>query len=256
MLPESVWTCAVDAAGKPRPVDETGLPVAQVAELTGLLPGLTEAGWPDRMRVLVRRERPHPGATISVFEAHDGWRYQCLATDTPRTAAVPGSPAPRPRPRRGPGQSDQADRHRPLPVPRVRHQPGLAAAGVDCGGSDRLDPDHPPRRCPGRRRTEEAALPTPPHRRPDRPRPTQDPDQDRHQLALGRADCRCVRPTQPDPTTATRLTGHAHRRPPPEEPGVPDTRPADQPAHTHKINIQPSLDHKPLSFRCLPKDGG
>src|SRR6185503_17897146 len=34
------------------------------------------------MRVLVRRERPHPGATISVFEAHDGWRYQCLATDT------------------------------------------------------------------------------------------------------------------------------------------------------------------------------
>ena len=44
---------------------------------------------PDRgglaggMRVLVRRERPHPGAQISVFEAHDGWRYQCLATDTP-----------------------------------------------------------------------------------------------------------------------------------------------------------------------------
>ena len=36
------------------------------------------------MRVLVRRERPHPGATISVFEAHDGWRYQCVATDTRR----------------------------------------------------------------------------------------------------------------------------------------------------------------------------
>jgi DDE family transposase len=82
VLPESVWTCAVDAAGKPRRVDETGLPVAQVAELTLLLPGLTTAGWPDRMRVLVRRERPHPGATISVFEAHDGWRYQCVATDT------------------------------------------------------------------------------------------------------------------------------------------------------------------------------
>jgi hypothetical protein len=25
----------------------------------------------------------YPGAQISVFEAHDGWRYQCLATDTP-----------------------------------------------------------------------------------------------------------------------------------------------------------------------------
>ena len=84
VLPESVWTVAVDAAGKPRPVDETGLPVAQVAELTLLLPGLTKAGWPAGMRVLVRRERPHPGATISVFEAHDGWRYQCVATDTGR----------------------------------------------------------------------------------------------------------------------------------------------------------------------------
>jgi hypothetical protein len=84
LLPESVWACAVDQAGKPRPVDDSGLPVAQIAELTLLLPGLTTAGWPEGMRVLVRRERPHPGAKISVFEAHDGWRYQCIATDTPR----------------------------------------------------------------------------------------------------------------------------------------------------------------------------
>jgi hypothetical protein len=83
LLPESVWVTAVDQAGKPRPVDDSGLPVAQIAELTLLLPGLTQAGWPEGMRVLVRRERPHPGAKISVFEAHDGWRYQCIATDTP-----------------------------------------------------------------------------------------------------------------------------------------------------------------------------
>ncbi|HEU5485377.1 MAG TPA: IS1380 family transposase [Microlunatus sp.] len=82
MLPETVWGTAVDATGQPRPVDQTGLPVASVAELTGLLPGLTAAGWPEGMRVLVRRERPHPGAQISLFEAHDGWRYQCVATDT------------------------------------------------------------------------------------------------------------------------------------------------------------------------------
>lgn len=81
-LPDAVWATAVDAAGDPRPVDESGLPVAQVAELTGLLPGLTAAGWPAGMRVLVRRERPHPGAQISLMEAHDGWRYQCVATDT------------------------------------------------------------------------------------------------------------------------------------------------------------------------------
>ncbi|MET0872311.1 MAG: transposase, partial [Paeniglutamicibacter terrestris] len=82
LLPQTAWTVAVDAAGEPRPADESSLPVAQVAELTGLLPGLVAAGWPNRMRVLVRRERPHPGAQLSVFEAHDGWRYQCLATDT------------------------------------------------------------------------------------------------------------------------------------------------------------------------------
>jgi hypothetical protein len=84
LLPESVWVCAVDQAGTPRPVDDSGLPVAQVAELTLLLPGLTAAGWPEGMRVLVRRERPHPGAQLSLMEAHDGWRYQCVATDTGR----------------------------------------------------------------------------------------------------------------------------------------------------------------------------
>jgi len=81
-LPETAWTVAVDADGTPRPADETGLPVAQVAELTGLLADPVESGWPAGMRVVVRRERPHPGAQISVFEAHDGWRYQALATDT------------------------------------------------------------------------------------------------------------------------------------------------------------------------------
>ena len=84
VLPEPVWTCAIDTAGKPRPVDESGLPVAQVAELTLLLPGLTKAGWLDGMRVLVRRERPHPGAKLTLMEADDGWRYQCVATDTLR----------------------------------------------------------------------------------------------------------------------------------------------------------------------------
>jgi hypothetical protein len=36
------------------------------------------------MRVIVRRERPHPGAQLSLFEHHDGWRYQAFATDTGR----------------------------------------------------------------------------------------------------------------------------------------------------------------------------
>jgi hypothetical protein len=32
--------------------------------------------------VLVRRERPHPGAQLDAFEERDSWRYQCIATDT------------------------------------------------------------------------------------------------------------------------------------------------------------------------------
>ena len=34
------------------------------------------------MRLIVRRERPHPGAQLSLFEERDGWRYQAVATNT------------------------------------------------------------------------------------------------------------------------------------------------------------------------------
>ena len=34
------------------------------------------------MRVIVRRERPHPGAQLSMFEEIDGWRYQAFVTNT------------------------------------------------------------------------------------------------------------------------------------------------------------------------------
>jgi DDE family transposase len=52
---------------------------AHVTELTGLLrqgpAGDQFAGWPATMRIFARRERPHPGAQLSLFEAEDGWRY-------------------------------------------------------------------------------------------------------------------------------------------------------------------------------------
>ncbi len=35
------------------------------------------------MRVIVRRERPHPGAQLDAFEERDGYRYTAFATDTP-----------------------------------------------------------------------------------------------------------------------------------------------------------------------------
>jgi hypothetical protein len=71
-LPERVWTPAVSADGEVREH-------AHVAEVTGLL---DLSGWPDGMRVIVRREHPHPGAQLSLFEAADGYRYQAFATNT------------------------------------------------------------------------------------------------------------------------------------------------------------------------------
>ena len=35
------------------------------------------------MRVFARRERPHPGAQLSLFEAADGWRYSLWVTNRP-----------------------------------------------------------------------------------------------------------------------------------------------------------------------------
>jgi hypothetical protein len=74
-LPARAWTPAVDADGRHRDS-------AHVAELTGLLPAGTLADYPPGTRILLRRERPHPGAQLDAFEERDGWRYQCLATDT------------------------------------------------------------------------------------------------------------------------------------------------------------------------------
>jgi hypothetical protein len=69
-LPDRVWEPAYDAGGQVRPG-------AWVAELTGLL---NLGGWPPGMRVIVRKERPHPGAQLR-FTDIDGHRFTCFATD-------------------------------------------------------------------------------------------------------------------------------------------------------------------------------
>jgi hypothetical protein len=76
-LPKTAWMPAIEADGSIRDG-------ADVAGITGLLGDLSVMGWPDRMRVIVRRERPHPGAQLSLFDQRDGLRYQAFATDTPR----------------------------------------------------------------------------------------------------------------------------------------------------------------------------
>jgi hypothetical protein len=72
-LPDRVWEPAYDAGGQVRPG-------AWVAELTGLL---DLSAWPEGMRVIVRKERPHPGAQLR-FTDLDGHRFTAFATDARR----------------------------------------------------------------------------------------------------------------------------------------------------------------------------
>jgi len=75
LVPSTAWSVALDADGQVREH-------ADVVEITGLLPTSIRDAWPDRMRVIIRREHPHPGAQLSLFEAEHGWRYQAFATNT------------------------------------------------------------------------------------------------------------------------------------------------------------------------------
>lgn len=68
--PEDSWVAAICQDGSPR---KNG----QVAEITEHLDLST---WPAGSRVIVRRERPHPGAQLS-FSDHDGHRFQAILTD-------------------------------------------------------------------------------------------------------------------------------------------------------------------------------
>jgi Transposase DDE domain group 1 len=72
-VPAAAWTPAYDGDGQVREG-------AWVADITGLL---DLDGWPAGMRVIVRKERPHPGAQLR-FTDIDGHRFTCFATDTKR----------------------------------------------------------------------------------------------------------------------------------------------------------------------------
>ncbi|WP_448070744.1 IS1380 family transposase [Georgenia yuyongxinii] len=80
-IPEHVWTPAYDAHDQIRDG-------AWVAELTDLL---NLSGWPKGMRVIVRKERPHPGAQLRITDV-DGHRITAFATNTP--VGGPGTQLP------------------------------------------------------------------------------------------------------------------------------------------------------------------
>jgi hypothetical protein len=69
-VPAGAWTPAYDGGGQVRDG-------AWVADITGLL---ELDGWPAGMRLIVRKERPHPGAQLR-FTDIDGHRFTAFATD-------------------------------------------------------------------------------------------------------------------------------------------------------------------------------
>ncbi|MBT2441819.1 IS1380 family transposase [Streptomyces sp. ISL-36] len=69
-VPAPAWTPAVEPGGEIRDG-------AWVAEITGDC----LKGWPKGMRLIVRKERPHPGAQLRITDA-DGLRLTCFATNT------------------------------------------------------------------------------------------------------------------------------------------------------------------------------
>jgi Transposase DDE domain group 1 len=72
-IPETAWTPAYDAEGQVRDG-------ARVAEATGVV---DLADWPNGMRLIVRKERPHPGAQLR-FTDRDGLRLTAFVTNTDR----------------------------------------------------------------------------------------------------------------------------------------------------------------------------
>jgi hypothetical protein len=71
LIPTHVWAPAYDADREPR----EGAWVAEVTDLLDL------TAWPIGMRVIVRIERPHPGAQLRLTD-HQGHRVTAFATNT------------------------------------------------------------------------------------------------------------------------------------------------------------------------------
>jgi Transposase DDE domain group 1 len=68
------WQAAIDADGSIR----DGADIAEITHLVDM------SAYPDESRMIVRRERPHPGAQLSLFDSIEGLRHQVFVTDTPR----------------------------------------------------------------------------------------------------------------------------------------------------------------------------
>ena len=192
------------------------------------------------MRVIVRRERPHPGAQLDAFEEPDGWRYTAFATDTAFGQLAHLDARHR-------AHARVEDRIRCAKDTGLGHFPSRAFAinaawlvvvmlAVDLiAWTQHLLPARPP----GQGRAEDAALPAAARRRPAHPRTTPVLATHPTHLALGPRPCRSVHPARraarPDRLTTDPDTtsGGSHRQ---------NSRPATSPCHRPERLFQDPLN--------------
>lgn len=128
------WYPAIDSSGE----------ICDGAWVPEAMPLVNPATWPAGTRLILRKERPHPGAQLRftdidgtrVTGVHHRHRPKCGA----RTAGRPGTTPPPARPRRGPHPRGQSRRPGQPALPRFPGQRRLAGDRPHRCRPGRLDP--------------------------------------------------------------------------------------------------------------------
>jgi hypothetical protein len=74
LFQEEDWVQAIEADGT----------VREGAFLAELTPLMDLSSWGEGARLIIRRERPHPGAQLSLFDMSEGYRHTCFITNAPK----------------------------------------------------------------------------------------------------------------------------------------------------------------------------
>ena len=218
VIPEQCWHPALQAdRGDTDGVREG----AWVAEATGMI---DLSSWPAGSRLILRKERPHPGAQLT-FTDTDGMRVTAILTNTGPgscparqpgwscgTASTPASRTASAKPRPPACATCPAGLQREPSMARgrpVRRRPG----GLDQDDLLRRRPS------PGPLRNRNLPLPRAARRRPTHPRRPTAPATHRQDLALGHPHRRRLPPTPRRVHLTTRDPARPTRRPGEPPPG-------------------------------------